>query len=141
MFRIKKEQMEFFNEKTRVAFRRRMTTYLRQSYGECVAEMSDGALDEWVDDVLRRAEKYRVRAEPDVAQLMLLFLVLGSDADERIDWVGEALSNRNLNGAGKIRRLVRLSRERDVEALETVLVFEEFRREDDDETAMAPAGP
>jgi hypothetical protein len=139
VFRIKKEQMEFFNEKTRVAFRRRMTTYLRQSYGECVAEMSDGALDEWVDDVLRRAEKYRVRAEPDVAQLMLLLLLLGSDADERLDWVGEALSNRNLSGAGKVRRLVRLARERDVEALETVLVFEEYRHEQPEEEAAGPA--
>jgi hypothetical protein len=97
VFRIKKEQMEFFNEKTRLAFRRRMTTYLRESFAECVAAMSDAALDEWVDDVLRRAEKHRVRAEPDVAQLMLLFLLLGSDADERIDWVTEALSNRNLS--------------------------------------------
>jgi hypothetical protein len=46
-----------------------------------------------------------------------------------------------LNGAGKVRRLVRFAREHDVEALESVLVFDEFRREDDDETAMAPAGP
>ena len=143
MFRIKKEQMEFFNEKTRLAFRRRMTTYLRESFAECVAAMSDAALDEWVDDVLRRAEKHRVRAEPDVAQLMLLFLLLGSDADERIDWVTEALSNRNLNGAGKVRRLVRFAREHDVDALESVLVFPEYQHEhpEVDDGAGAAAAP
>jgi hypothetical protein len=143
VFRIKKEQMEFFNEKTRAAFRRRMTSYLRESYAECVVSMSDAELDAWVDEVLRKAEKHRVRAEPDVAQLMLLFLLLGSDADERHDWVADALSNRNLNGAGKVRRLVRFAREHDVDALESVLVFPEYQHEhpEVDDGAGAAAAP
>jgi hypothetical protein len=74
---------------------------------------------------------------------MLLFLLLGSDADERHDWVADALSNRNLNGAGKVRRLVRFAREHDVDALESVLVFPEYQHEhpEVDDGAGAAAAP
>jgi hypothetical protein len=126
VFRIKKEQMEFFNEKTRSAFRRRMTTYLRESYTDWVAALSSEELDAWVDRVLKKADRSRVRAEPEAAQLMLLFLLLGEDADEQLEWVSEVLESRSLNGAGKVRRLVRFARERQIESLESVVVFEEF---------------
>ena len=126
MFRIKKEQMDFFTEKTRRKFVDKMTAYLRANFPQKVRPMNAEALETWVTAGVAKANRYRVTTEPEVAQLLLLFLVLGADADEAHPWVREVLVDRDLYALGKIRRLVRRARERGVVGLDEVVVYREM---------------
>lgn len=126
MFRIKRDQMEHFNTKTRTKFSRMLAEYLRAEFAEWVRDLDEPALFGWVDACVEKADRYRVRTEPEVAQLVLLFLLLGSNADEELDWVGETLRHRDLEAVGKVRRLIAGARAREVEGLDAVLVYSEF---------------
>ncbi|NUP05597.1 MAG: hypothetical protein HOW73_06005 [Polyangiaceae bacterium] len=129
MFRIKKEQMEFFADKTKRKFVAKMAAYLRRDFAGRVTELdrpSMGGLEPWVTRVVDKAIGYDIKTEPETAQLMLLLLLLGVDADERLPWVKQVLSTRDLYAIGKVRRLVRLAREHGVPALDDVLVYPEM---------------
>jgi hypothetical protein len=126
MFRIKREQMEFFNAKTREKFCQMMVGYLRESFTEWVEVMSPEALNSWVEAAVDKADSYRVRTEPEAAQLILLFLLLGIEADKELEWFGAILESRTLAAEGKVRRLIRTARANEVEDLEQVIVYAEF---------------
>src|SRR5438045_7509584 len=96
MLRIREEQLAFFADKARKGFVATMADYLEDSFPECVDEMSREELVAWVSDATAKAERYGVTTEPEVAQLILLFLVLGLDADETMPWVKDTLSHRDL---------------------------------------------
>ena len=124
MFRIRREQLDFFADKTRRAYVEKMSAWLREAYPECVGAMSRGELETWVTAAVHKAESYRVVMETDVAQLMLLFMILGLDADERLPWLGETLARRDLEGIGKVRKLVAEAREKNVAGIESVVLEE-----------------
>ena len=126
MFRIKKAQMEFFAEKTREKFARKMAAYIRREQRARVSGMDDEALLGWVRAGVDKANHYRISTEPEVAQLLLLLLVLGARADEEHPWVREVLVDRDLYAIGKVRRIVRRARERGVAGLDEVLVYEQM---------------
>jgi hypothetical protein len=125
VLRILKEQMDTLAAKTRSRFVAKMCAYLREHFAACVDEMSADELTEWVGDAVAAAEKHGVTTEPEVAQLVLLYLVIGLDADETTPWAAEALRDRDLVGVGKVRRLARLAREHGVAGVEEVLVVRE----------------
>ncbi len=128
MFRIKRDQMEHFNTKTRMKFSRMLTEYLRAEFADWVQGLTEPELFAWVDACVQKADSYRVRTEPEVAQLVLFFLLLGSSADEELDWVRETLRHRDLAAVGKIRRLIAGARAREIEGLDSVLVYSEFEQ-------------
>jgi len=134
MFRIKREQMEFFNAKTREKFCQMMEGYLRESFAEWVAGMSPDALRGWVEAAVDKADSYRVRTEPEAAQLVLLFLLLGVEADNEVEWFRSILESRTLAAEGKIRRLIRTARANDVEGLDQVIVYPEYDADGSSET-------
>lgn len=126
MFRIKRDQMEHFNTKTRTAFSRMLATYLRESFAEWVVDLSEPELFAWVDGCVTTCDKNRVRTEPEVAQVVLLFLLLGSSAADELEWFGTTLRHRDLQAVGKVRRLISEARRHGVEGLDAVLVYPEF---------------
>jgi hypothetical protein len=125
LLRILKEQMEALGARTRTRFVQKITDYLLQHFKACFDEMSRADVEAWVGAGIDKAEKYGITTEPEVAQLLLLFLVLGLDADETTPWVAEVLRDRELVGLGKVRKLSREAREREIEGVESVLVVAE----------------
>jgi len=125
VLRILKEQMDTLAARTRNRFVAKMAAYLREHFAACVDEMSREQLDEWVGDAVAAAAKHGVTTEPEVAQLVLLFLVIGLDADETTPWAADTLRDRDLVGVGKVRRLAQLAREHGVAGVEDVLVVRE----------------
>jgi hypothetical protein len=122
MFLIRREQMEFFARRQRDGFVDRMTGYLRRAFPECFQAMTDDEVRAWAAAATAKAERWGVDTEPEAAQLLLLFLLLGVDADETTPWVREALSDRRLLARGKVRAIVALARERAVPGLESVVL-------------------
>ncbi len=123
MLRIREEQMEALGKRTRRRFVAMMRDYLRANFPRWVAPLSDEALAAWVEAVLGVAERHGVTTEPEAAQLLLLFLVFGADADARLPWVEETLADTGLAPVGKVKRLISLARENRVEGIEHVVVY------------------
>lgn len=125
MLRIGRAQLEHFANRQRARFVRLMADYLRSEFAARVASMDDAALEGWTRRALAKCERYDVVMEPDAAQLILLLLRLGVDADESEPWVRAALSGK-LAGIGKVRRLVGACRARAVPDLDDFIVFPEM---------------
>ncbi len=117
MLRIKPEQLEHFADLARGRFVAMMTRFVRdefpdhQAAGARVASMSAEALTSWVRSGLAFCERAGVTTEPEAAQLVLLLLVLGVDADERVDWLAPIVERRDLSPEGKVRSIVVAARE------------------------------
>jgi len=123
MLRIKQAQLDHFADRQRARFVGLMVDYLRTEMPERVARLDDDALEVWMRRALAKCEVYAVDTEPEAAQLVLLLLLLGLDADEREPWVRECLSS-DKRPIGKVRKLVAACRARELEGLDDVLVFE-----------------
>lgn len=129
MFRIKKQQMEFFAEKTKAKFCAKMVIYLAQHHGEQAkarAAADELSLEAWVSAAVDKASRWKIATEPETAQLLLLFMLVGLHADETLAWVREVLANKDLYAIGKVRRLLRRAREHAVPGLDSILVFPEI---------------
>lgn len=125
MFRIHEAQMEALGARTRARFVAMMTSYVEEHFAYLVDTTSRDELAAWVSDAVAVGERRGVTGEPEVAQLVLVLLVLGKDVEETSPWVAEVLANRDLMGIGKVRKIIRLALERGVEGLEDVLVVKE----------------
>jgi hypothetical protein len=117
--------MARLRESARRGYVKRMADYLAESYRERVAQKSRPELEAWVAAAVAKAERYGVVMEKPVAQLMLLLLVLGDDADERLPWMRDALDDESLADLGKLRKLVALAREHAAPDIEQVTVVPE----------------
>jgi hypothetical protein len=124
MLRILEHQMAHLGQRTRRRFLRMMEEYLRAHFTEWLSPVADDQLRAFLHQALAKAERYGVTTEPEAAQLVLLFLILGEDADEREPWVAEALSARHLSALGKVKKLVALCREHGVSRLDHVVVYQ-----------------
>jgi hypothetical protein len=124
MLRILDEQMAHLAKRTKRRFATMIEEYLRAHFTSWLARLSDAELRAWVEHALDKTERYGVSTEPEAAQLILLFLVLGADADERLPWVQETLASRVLAPVGKVKRLITLAREHRVAGVEHVVVYE-----------------
>jgi hypothetical protein len=125
VLRILKEQMTVLAAQTRRRFVARMAAYLRQHFTDSVDEMSRADLESWVSDAVAVAERYRITTEPEVAQVVLLLLALGLDADETTPWVKSILRDPELVGRGKVRALAAAAQAHEVPGVGEVLVVEE----------------
>jgi hypothetical protein len=125
MLRIRPEQMEHFANRARDRFANLMTEYIWDTFPDRAPEKSRSALASWVRKGIAVCERYDVVMEPAAAQLMLILLVLGVDADAREPWVREAIE-RNVAPAGKVRRLITACNERSL-PISDLIVVDEFR--------------
>jgi len=124
MLRISRNQFEQLAEKTRLNFVQMMNTYLHRHFAQWVRNTPDSDYETWVRVALKKCEYYAITTEPEAAQLILLFLVLGIDADEAMPWVREVLADRDLLPIGKLRKLIRLARERRIDQIDAVIVYD-----------------
>jgi hypothetical protein len=126
MLRIREEQMEALGARTKARFVGLMVRYLREHFARWVSALPDDGLEAWVGRALEIAEEHGVTTEPEAAQLILLFMVLGPDVEERHPWVPEVLRARSLAAIGKVKKLITLARERGVVGVEQVVVYGEM---------------
>lgn len=110
MFRIRKEQMDHFKAKGRRAYLERLVAFVRSEHPELLPLGSDPL--ERIRALVEKADAYGFSLELDTTQLVLLLLLFGDAADERLPWFREVLNDRNYMPIGKVRRLVELARER-----------------------------
>lgn len=127
MFRILESQMALLGALTRRRFVSMMTDYIEQHFTSSIETTTREGLEAWVSGAVAKAEHYGITTEPEVAQLVLLLLVLGAhaDMDEGRPWVHEALADRDLAGRGKVRKLIHLARTHGVEGVEQFIVVRE----------------
>ncbi len=126
MFRIRSAQMERLGAGTRARFVAMMCDYLREYFPRWVGGLNDPGLTAWVAAARDKADRYGVRTEPEAAQLILLFIVIGLDADETTPWAEEVLADDSLVALGKVRALVRLAREHEISGVDQALVYPEM---------------
>lgn len=129
MFRIHEHQIAHFERKLRASFERRMTAWLCEAYPDSFAGATEDEVAGWVSAAVDKATMHGFVTEGDVAALMLLFLVIGVDADETTPWAREVLADRRLQPEGKVKELVTRARERGVPGIDAV-VLEDAREEE-----------
>jgi hypothetical protein len=123
MLRIREEQMVALGKRTQARFLAMMEAYLRQHFTRWIAALSDADLRGWLAHALDTAARHGVTTEPEAAQLILLFLVLGVDAEERLPWARDVLSARHLAPVGKVKKLIVLAREHRTAGIEHVVTY------------------
>jgi hypothetical protein len=120
MFRIHKAQMDFFAEKERARYLGRLRAFLESEFPDCFDEMESEDIDAWVEEAVGVCDRYGVTTERDATQLVMLLLVLGTDADLAHAWAGETLADPELLPEGKVRRLLVQAREAGIEGVDDV---------------------
>jgi hypothetical protein len=129
MLRIGEAQVRQFTELIQRDFVSMMTSYLRDNFPNWMEPLSDEELRSWVELGLAAAERYEISHEPEVAQVILLFLVLGVDAGEATPWVSSILTNPDLAAAGKVRKLITTARSQRIEGIEHVIMYNDMEAE------------
>jgi hypothetical protein len=110
MLRIRKEQMDHFARLSAKEFEERMTAHVLAVHPDVLSEMSEAELVERVAAGMKKAERHGITLEPDAARFILFLFAVGHDADERIAWVKEIVTDRGLDGEGKVTRLMEVYR-------------------------------
>jgi hypothetical protein len=123
--RFLRSQLEQLGRRSARAFAKRIAAFLRGAYPTETHGMSDEALDAWTQRNVERAAARGVDTEPEVAQYLLLCLLLGEDAPERLPWFRAPLADPALLAPGKVRALVRAARAESVPELDR-FVMESF---------------
>jgi hypothetical protein len=108
--RILSSQLEHLGRSSARKFTRRIAAYLRASYPAETERFGDADLEAWVDRNVKRAARHAIDTEPEVAQYLLLCLLLGEDAPDRLPWFRAPLDNPKLVAPGKVRAIVRAAR-------------------------------
>lgn len=108
--RILSSQLEHLGLRSARGFTVRMAAYLREAYADETERLNDAGLEAWVDRNVARAGRHAIDTEPEVAQYLLLCLLLGEDAPERLPWFRAPLDDTRLVAEGKVRALVRAVR-------------------------------
>lgn len=109
MLRIRKEQMEWFAEKTRAGYLKQLIDYLVDVHAPRFGETPGGlrrAVESFATAAIAKADALGFTIQYDATQLVLVLLLLGLDAEEKHPFVHEILTDRGLVPRGKVRRLV-----------------------------------
>ena len=117
-FRIGRDQIDWFAQRAQARFGARMAPYLRAHYGDLVAELP--SLEDWLRDRVAEALQGGVTEEPEVAQYVLVQLVLLPHDHAHDEWVESVMADRSLLAVGKVRRLVAEARGLGVARIEDV---------------------
>lgn len=112
--RILRSQLEQLGRRSAQGFTARIAGYLRDAFPREVERIGQDRLPAWVARNVGRAGEHAIDTEPEVAQYLLLCLLVGEDAPERLAWFRAPLDDEALVAAGKVRALVRAARAEDV---------------------------
>jgi len=100
--------MDHFRRKGRQAYVRRLVDFIRTDYPDLLAATPDPTAR--VGALVDKAASHGFAIELETTQLVLLLLLFGDDADQKLDWFREVLADRNYVAIGKARRLVEVGR-------------------------------
>lgn len=122
MFRIHDAQMEFLNRRERSIYLQRLQAYLQSNYPECFDEMTADEVREWIAQAIAICDKFGMKTEFAATQLVLLLLVLGTNATDKYTWFLEVVNDRDLSAEGKLRLLFRRARAENIEGVNDVML-------------------
>lgn len=102
-------QLEHFAVVTRSQFAARLAEYVRAVFPEHAPPGDEKAQHDGILAALAVCEKYGITTEPEAAQVVLIFLVLGMGSVERELWIQEAIAH-DAAPSVKVQRLVEACR-------------------------------
>lgn len=79
--------------------------WLLQEYPECFKEMNSSDTYSWLTKTINKALEYGIDCEFETTQLVLIYLLLGTNASKQHSWFEATLSNPELHATGKLRIL------------------------------------
>jgi len=113
MLVIRKEQMAVLSDYMRQGFEDRMVRFLSAIFPERLAHISDAKarethLRELIGDGIRRAAKYGIELERDVADYLTLMVAVHRDFEdqEEMKWARSILDNQEFSGHSKMKLIV-----------------------------------
>lgn len=117
MLTIRNEQMKALGRVRRLGFEARLARHARKFFPEPCREMDDEALQMVCRRAIRRAARYDMVAEADVARFLSLMLVFGHrfDEDPSLPWARRLLA-QNIGPTLKSNRLYLAALEHEHEA-------------------------
>jgi hypothetical protein len=87
-----------------------MAARARQGFAGDIARWGagdEGRLREWIREGMRRAERYGLVEEREVARFLEVMFRLGPGFDAATTWEGRTLRRRDIDGAARLRRIER----------------------------------
>ncbi len=125
MFIIGRQQYDALCGQAERDFNTRMSAFIDEYFAHLTSVSSGENRSAWVTEAIQICDRYEIATEREAAQLILLLLVLGIEADSQV-WVREILDDADLVSEGKLRKLVRAARERDMKHLNEVVLFDDL---------------
>jgi hypothetical protein len=110
MLKILEAQMDHFARRSAKDYEDRVVAHLPEACPALVSGMSAVEIRARVRAGMDKAARYGITREPDALELILMLLALGPAADEELAWVRAIVTDRDLDGSGKIRLLEKTGR-------------------------------
>lgn len=109
MLKIRNEQMTVFEEIERQDFVERMAIYLKNIFPNQTASIEESGLHDEIRYGMKKAERYFMGNEREVARYIELMFYLDRDFDTSPDmpWAAPILNDPFSNAASRLRRLSR----------------------------------
>jgi hypothetical protein len=104
MLVVRAEQMAALGEHMVRLFEKRMARHLLSRFPEHLREMEEPDLCRFIQDGIKRAQRYSVTFENDTRRYLECAVLYGAEFDraEESNWAGEILRRRDLNGTKKM---------------------------------------
>ena len=104
MLIIRQEQRQVLSDYMYKRFVDDMTIHLRTNYTKQVEKTRETDLRKMIEDGIEKAEQYEVVTVTDVTRYLEYMVTLGQhfDVDSQIDWVGQILRTKDMNGTEKM---------------------------------------
>jgi len=106
MLKLPSKQIEMLNKEPTSAFHNQLMTFLRKEISEATSEMDGDALQKYIVNSEKRAEKYNINSEAGIAQFICLTFVAGPEFDE-IPEVKNYLMESNIDPDEKLIELIK----------------------------------
>ncbi len=113
MFTIRQAHMDAFSEASRGAFEERMVGHLRSRFPEQCQEAGEERVRQRINDGIKRAARYDIRTERDVATFIRYTFGIRPDFDtsRKTPWARPILEDRECPATERLRRIKVAARE------------------------------
>jgi len=105
MLRIRKEQLQLFQDQARVVFEERVSANLQECFPDECNALGPQGLRETVRVAIERAESHGLETEYDVQRYCNVAFALGLDFDTQFAWAAELLADTELAAESRVSEL------------------------------------
>ena len=104
MLMIRKEQMDMFSAYVRGQFEWRMVKHLQEKFPDRTANLSDERIRIVVQNIMKKAENYRIEYENDIRRFIEYLVIYGTRWDDlqETEWMADILRRDDLSGTIKM---------------------------------------